>query len=147
MTCEEEVELYKNMVRLYKYDHLTGMKMRRDFEVETRAKMENQQFALVMYDVTGLHRVNREQGYEAGDALIRQAAMDIQSTDGLWEVYRIGGDEFMALYFDDLSSIDITNTTSARVRSDDYSSFHKMVEDVDKLVTEKKAKLNRRRGD
>ena len=147
MTLEEELDMYKNMVRLYKYDHLTGMKMRRDFEVETRAKMERQRFALAMYDVTGLHRVNREQGYEAGDVLIRQVAMDIQSTDGLWEVYRIGGDEFMAIYFDNTGDIDITNATSAVVCSKDYTCFGDMVEDVDRLVTEKKAKLNRRRED
>jgi len=147
MTCEEELEIYKNMVRLYKYDHLTGMKMRRDFEVETRAKMQNQTFYLVMYDATGLHKVNREQGYEAGDTLIRQIAMDIQAIDGLWEVYRIGGDEFMALFFDNAGSTEVANATSAMVYSADYTSFNKMVETVDKLVTEKKAKLNRRRGD
>jgi len=147
MTCEEELKIYKNMVRLYKYDHLTGMKMRRDFEVETRAKMQNQTFYLVMYDAAGLHKVNREQGYGAGDTLIRQIAMDIQAIDSLWEVYRIGGDEFMALFFDNTGSVEVANATSAMVYSADYTSFNNMVETVDKLVTEKKAKLNRRRGD
>ncbi len=147
MTCEKEVELYKNMVRLYKYDHLTGMKMRRDFEVETRAKMLAQEFVLVMYDAVGLHRVNREEGYEAGDALIRQVAMDIQGIEGVWETYRIGGDEFIAILFDGSYYTEINNTTSAFVCSRDYTCFSKMLADVDSLVTKKKAKLNRRRED
>ena len=146
MTVEEERDMYRNMVKLYKFDHLTGVKMRRDFEVETRHKMKAQNFYLVMYDVVGLHKVNREQGVAAGDALVKQVVSDIQAQPSLWEVYRVGGDEFMALHFEQPIG-DVDNATSGYVYSACYGTLGEMVEGVDKLVTQKKAKLNRRRED
>lgn len=146
MTLEQEVVHYRNMVRLYKFDYLTGMKQRHDFEHETLHKFTNQQFYLTMLDVTGLHKVNREKGYEAGDSLIRQVANDIKHIDGLWECYRIGGDEFMALTFEH-PSLDIANSTSVTVHSNQFKLFSEMVAEVDLQVTEKKSLLKRRRED
>ena len=60
--------------------------------------------------------------YDAGDALIRQVANAIKLTDGLWEVYRIGGDEFMALFFDEPKNC-IPNVTYCSVHSSDYKLF------------------------
>jgi len=84
MTLEQQVIFYKNMVKTYKFDYLTGMKQRLDFEEETISKFERQRFYLAMVDITGLHTVNREQGYEAGDTLISKVANCIKLTDGLW---------------------------------------------------------------
>ena len=147
MTLEQEVIHWKNMVKMYKFDLLTGLKQRQDFEVETMHKMTNQRFHLAMFDVTGLHKANREKGYSAGDALIRQVASDIRRMDGLWELYRIGGDEFVALFFDEPEVDTIANATGASVYSCDYETLHDMLTDVDKLVTGKKAALGRRRSD
>ena len=146
MTLEQEVIFYKNMVKKYKFDYLTGMKQRRDFEHETLHKFASQKFYLTMYDVVGLHKVNRERGYSEGDALIRQVANDINMTDGLWEAYRVGGDEFMAIHFDQPDS-DIKNATHATVWSGHYELFSKMTEAVDQMVTDKKSVLGRRRED
>ena len=109
--------------------------------------MTKQKFYLAMYDVTGLHKVNREEGYAAGDALVKQVANCIERQDGLWEVYRIGGDEFMALYFDEPDVDSVPNATGAYVYSDNYQIFNKLVSAVDILVTEKKVKFKRRRSD
>jgi GGDEF domain-containing protein len=147
MTLEQEVVHWKNMVRMYKFDHLTGLKQRHDFEVETMHKMTKQKFYLAMVDVVGLHAINREKGYAAGDALIKQVGYDLQQTEGSWEVYRIGGDEFMALFFDKPKDLDIENATCAYINSDKFEYFTDMVSTVDQMVTDKKNKLKRRRAD
>jgi GGDEF domain-containing protein len=134
------------MVKLYKFDYLTGFKQRRDFEYETNHKLKNQEFYLTMYDVVGLHNVNREKGYEAGDSLIRAVANCIANTRGLWEVYRIGGDEFMALHFDTPEQC-VNSVTMATVHSSQFTTLDEMITAVDKAVTAKKVALNRRRVD
>lgn len=147
MTLEQEITHWQNMVRLYKFDHLTGLKQRHDFEVETMHKMTKQTFWLTMVDVDGLHAVNRDIGYHAGDSLIKQVAHDLQHIDGAWEVYRIGGDEFIALFFDEPKNLTIENATVASVYSSNYKYFTDMFNAVDNKVIEKKIKLNRRRED
>lgn len=146
MTLEQQVEYYRNMVKLYRFDHLTGMKQRHDFEYETTHKLGNQEFYLAMVDIIGLHKINREQGYKAGDELIKQVADDIRHSEGMWECYRIGGDEFMVLYFDKPTKY-IDNATMAVVHSSGYNKLSDMVEEADRRVTEKKTKLHRRRED
>ena len=146
MTVEQELVHWKNMVKLYKFDYLTGLKQRRDFEVETMHKMAGQEFWIAMYDVTGLHSVNREAGYEAGDLLIRQVATDIQLIDSAWETYRIGGDEFIGIFFEEPVK-EINNATFAAVHSSKYDRFSKMMEYLDTAVTNKKIELGRRRED
>jgi len=147
MTLEQEVIHWKNMVKLYKFDHLTGLKQRHDFEVETMHKMQHQHFYLVMVDVVGLHRINRKKGFSAGDDLIKQVAHDLQSVSGIWETYRIGGDEFVALFFDEPDFFGIDNATCAYVDSREFEYLSDMLKSVDELVTKKKEKLNRRRED
>lgn len=146
MTLEQQIEHCRNMVKLYRFDHLTGMKQRHDFEYETARKLVDQEFYLAMVDVTGLHKINREQGYKAGDELIKQVADDIRHSEGMWECYRIGGDEFMVLYFGKPAKC-IDNSTMAFVHSSRYSKLSDMVEEVDRMITEKKTRLHRRRED
>lgn len=147
MTQEQEVQHWKNMVRLYKFDNLTGLKQRHDFEIETMHKMANQVFWLVMVDVNGLHVINRDVGFQAGDALIKQVGYDLQQADGAWEVYRIGGDEFMALFFYEPIDLNIDNSTSSYVYSGDFNHFTDMFNEVDRMVIKEKNKLKRRKED
>jgi len=147
MTHEQELIHWKNMVKLYKFDYLTGMKQRRDFEVETMHKLTNQKFWLAMFDVTGLHKVNRDKGFAAGDALIKQVATEIQGMATLWEVYRIGGDEFMALFFEEPDVDSIPNATGCSMHSNNFKSFGDLLDSVDRCVIDKKKSLGNRRED
>ena len=54
-------------------------------------------FAVVVFDVNGLKRVNDELGHEFGDKLICDAATVIKTVYGAEHVYRIGGDEFIVI--------------------------------------------------
>ena len=146
MTIEQELIHWKNMVKLYKFDYLTGLKQRRDFEVETIHKMNGQEFWIAMYDVTGLHSINRTLGFDAGDALIKQVAHDIGCIDSSWETYRIGGDEFIGIFFDEPVQ-DIQNATGVWAHSSDFKCFGDMVTTLDRQLSDKKRKLGRRRTD
>lgn len=101
----DRIKYLRDDVRKYKYDFLTNLKMRKDFDDELRGlferyEFEGKPFCLVIVDINKLHDINREQGYGAGDKLIKSVAdclADKLSTCGGAELYRIGGDEFAIL--------------------------------------------------
>ena len=54
-------------------------------------------FSIVVFDVNGLKTINDHLGHEVGDQLLRDAAAVLQKVFGADRVYRIGGDEFLAV--------------------------------------------------
>lgn len=52
---------------------------------------------VIYCDITGLKRVNDTQGHEAGDRLILRACESLTKAFGDYGVFRIGGDELLAL--------------------------------------------------
>ena len=82
-------------------DEVTGMLNRRAFEEEcARIKKEGScgQISVIMMDVNGLKYVNDNYGHAAGDELLISAAHCMQNTfSEFGKVFRIGGDEFVAL--------------------------------------------------
>lgn len=63
---------------------------------ELRNKKEN--YALVNFDLNGLKVVNDKQGHARGDIMLQEFAKVLaQSFHNVGEVYRMGGDEFMAI--------------------------------------------------
>lgn len=104
-TLSERIQYLRTEVKRYKYDFLTGLKMRMDFDgyLKTLFEMyefEDRDFTLVLIDVDGLHYVNRTEGYVAGDRLIQNISSTLITAfaecNGS-EVFRIGGDEFAVL--------------------------------------------------
>ena len=84
-------------------DALTGVKSKHAF-VEAEAEMDAriasgdcQSFAIAFCDVNGLKQINDTQGHQAGDQLIREASSSICDIFKHSPVYRIGGDEFVAI--------------------------------------------------
>ncbi|MFC6663366.1 GGDEF domain-containing protein [Deinococcus multiflagellatus] len=81
-------------------DPLTGLGNRRAFEEALRAAWTRHPgtLALALIDVDGLKTVNDERGHAAGDQVLQLFAQGLQThlpaTHGL---YRIGGDEYVAL--------------------------------------------------
>ena len=53
--------------------------------------------AVLMCDLNGLKKVNDKQGHDAGDKFILRSAEILKSIFGDENVYRMGGDEFVAL--------------------------------------------------
>jgi len=144
---QHEIDRLKEQVKLYKFDYLTGMKQRQDFQHEVKQKFNRGSFYIVMYDIDGLHRINREQGYAQGDALIVQVANDIRMCNGACCSYRLNGDEFYVVYNSEPLAVEVENATHEYVNSANFNSFQEMVDAVDKKLTERKILLNRRRDD
>lgn len=79
-------------------DELTGCFNRRAYEEEIRMLDAEEMFWYVLVDVNGLKDVNDTLGHGAGDELIRGTAFCMkQSFEKYGKVYRIGGDEFVAV--------------------------------------------------
>lgn len=82
-------------------DDMTGLFNRRAYDEDCSKIVESDsvsEITLIMMDVNGLKTINDTHGHMAGDELIIGAAKCMQTSMGeLGKVYRIGGDEFVAL--------------------------------------------------
>ena len=84
-------------------DDLTGVKNRNaygEFEKKIDEQIragEEVEFAIAIFDVNGLKTVNDTQGHMAGDQYIRTASKLVCETFKHSPVFRVGGDEFVAI--------------------------------------------------
>ena len=87
-------------------DPLTGILNRYAYEEALRKADLSEDFVMFSIDINGLKRCNDSLGHMAGDELICGAATVIKETfKDYGHVYRIGGDEFMALIHVDQKTI------------------------------------------
>lgn len=84
-------------------DKLTGLRnaaayMSKAAELEAQAKLiPDLTYAVVLFDVNFLKKVNDNYGHQAGNQLIRHASRVICKIFAHSPVYRVGGDEFIAI--------------------------------------------------
>lgn len=84
-------------------DSLTGVKSRHAFvEVEEQfdkkiANHEVEEFAIVVFDLNGLKKINDTFGHEKGDDYILESVKIISSFFPFDTLYRFGGDEFVSI--------------------------------------------------
>ena len=90
-------------------DAMTSFSNRRKYETDIRRYDEGNyepNLTYVSLDLNGLKRANDSLGHEAGDRLIIGAAACIRQCFGNYgEMYRVGGDEFVALIYADLDRL------------------------------------------
>lgn len=87
-------------------DSLTGTMNRRAFE-ERLKNLRDKPFAVIYGDINGLKLVNDNEGHEAGDLLIKNAANVLKDHFGQDNVFRLGGDEFVVVFeMEDRDEID-----------------------------------------
>ena len=80
------------------YDQLTDCKNRKALDWAYTEKLEKYfPLAVVMCDLNGLKEINDQKGHDAGDKFIVQTAQTLKSVFGKRHVYRLGGDEFIAV--------------------------------------------------
>lgn len=95
---KEQSEILSSISEISNTDNLTGCFNRRAYEQDIENLSLNQQFIYVSMDVNGLKIVNDSMGHMAGDELLCGAAACMkQCFDQYGKVYRIGGDEFVAI--------------------------------------------------
>jgi len=97
---------FRNMKQDSRIDPLTGIANRRHLgeifiEMKEKSQSENKDFLFVIFDLDKLKKTNDNFGHICGDKIIQQFAFIVQkqirSTDFL---ARIGGDEFVGLFYD-----------------------------------------------
>ena len=80
------------------HDTLTGLDNRRPLpHTIATAIAAGRPFAIVMVDIDWFKDINDRYGHHAGDTVLIDVAHRITATDGVTRVFRLGGDEFLAL--------------------------------------------------
>lgn len=99
----ERKEQQKKIAWLARYDGLTGILNRSSFLSElnmeiARAKREQTQFALLIFDIDRFKQINDTYGHAAGDYALKYLAERVQSVLRETDYFgRLGGDEFIVL--------------------------------------------------
>ena len=147
-------------------DSMTGVRNKHAFtdaEAAVNHKLqENEidQLMLLVFDVNGLKHINDTKGHAAGDKLIKDAAAMISKYFIHGSIFRIGGDEFVALIQDksyDKTKEDIdafNKQTEANIKTEDvvislgYATLEEgdlqlrdMFERADQMMYERKKSL------
>lgn len=97
---KEQSEMLSSISEMSNIDKMTGCFNRRSYEEDLSKMSANDQFIYISMDVNGLKIINDSHGHAAGDELICGAAACMRRCfDKYGKVYRIGGDEFVAVLF------------------------------------------------
>jgi diguanylate cyclase (GGDEF)-like protein len=119
------LEEYTSYINALAYrDSLTGVKNSTAFKearhnIEKAIKSEDISFAIVVSDINSLKRINDSYGHEAGNELIRKSVKRICDVFAHSPVYRIGGDEFVAI-----------------LKGDDYNNRYELLARLENLTSD-----------
>lgn len=102
LTLEARIKSLEEEVIKYKYDHLTGLPTRIDFEPLFENFMHDcnlfqKPFILAIVDINNLHNINEDEGYLVGDSVIVSVSKALSHILNDSNTFRIGGDEFAVL--------------------------------------------------
>lgn len=155
-------------------DALTGVKSRNSYELEIQ-QMEKEyicnrdiRFGMVFCDINNLKAVNDEFGHLKGDDYIGDIAQILmQDLRGAESIYRMGGDEFLAVYRDtDESEIQqeiakvnadceamsektpyqMSIAIGCAVSGEEYASLHNVLRVADYLMYQNNADMKREKA-
>lgn len=90
-------DLVKQLRHMSYYDQLTQFGNRYAMSEYIDQAQGNNSIGIVFCDITGLKQVNDTKGHEAGDRLIMNACESLKRVFGEYGLFRIGGDELLAL--------------------------------------------------
>lgn len=102
-TTVSHLKRYMSKMSGYAYkDSLTGVQNKRAYTeavetIEKRIETDEATFGVVVFDVNGLKETNDVYGHTPGDELLRQVSDAIATVLKHSPVFRIGGDEFVAI--------------------------------------------------
>ena len=122
---QNEAELNKAMQLAYT-DPLTGVKSKHAYveledEIDKKiAKNQMNEFAVAVFDLNGLKKINDTYGHEAGDDYIVKAVDIISEYFPFDSIYRFGGDEFVVMIEGDIF----------KDRTKLYNAFLKRIDDA-----------------
>lgn len=97
------LQQYINYINGLAYrDGLTGVKNKTAYQdivkkLDMEVRIGRPEFAVIVFDINGLKAVNDTQGHDFGDMLIIDACKVISKVFKRSPIFRIGGDEFVAI--------------------------------------------------
>jgi len=101
-----KIKELESLVEFYRYDALTGLKTRKDFDKDIEELFNRKKNATVcVIDLDNLHNINRIEGYCKGDEYILKNIDKLITVFNKENVYRIGGDEFAIIVKSDIESV------------------------------------------
>ena len=101
-SIDDEKRKEEKLIQTSNTDELTGCLNRRAYEKDISDLSGKTEFIYISMDVNGLKIINDSLGHAAGDELLQGASFCMKECfDHYGNVYRIGGDEFVAILFTD----------------------------------------------
>ena len=159
MTLEARIKHLEKEVIKYKYDQLTNLPTRIDFQpmfenfIHDSITYHDKSFVLAIIDINNLHNINAVEGHLVGDSIILSVADTVSHILHDSNVFRIGGDEFAVLSRTETAeSITekleadgevLSQITVGAVDSDEYDEYYSMFHAADLLMQSKKVKEKR----
>ena len=160
---QREMQLDETKVIAYT-DPLTNIKNKHAYvEEEERidkliAKGEMPDFAVVVFDLNGLKTINDTKGHDAGDIYIVDSCRTLEKYFDKNNLYRFGGDEFVAILFDKYfqnrnkimnefekfidscldTDLPIISSGMSRYRKDADNTYHAVFYRADKIMYSRK---------
>ena len=154
----ERITYLENLVKKYKFDHLTGLMMRQDFNdsfdrIFEESRFSDHNFTLAILDIIGLHNINLTKGMHAGDELILGVVNQLKEKFDFHQIFRIGGDEFAIIVRDTTMTTDEVNEKLSSIdnikyiakSSEFFSSPKHMIKSIDKELSKLKLKSREKR--
>lgn len=148
----------RNLVKIFQHmsytDPLTRLGNRYAMNERIENMPDGESVGVVFCDVTGLKRVNDTQGHKAGDELILRACESLKRVFGGYELFRVGGDELLALcprieedelekkveaLRKDMQENTVTMAVGAVWQKDGRKNMDKLLSESEKLMYEDKA--------
>lgn len=97
VSCLKRRNLLLELQEMSYHDQLTGLGNRFAVDKFLDECSHENGLSVVYCDITGLKRVNDSEGHKAGDSLILRAVDSLKAVFGNYRLFRIGGDELLAL--------------------------------------------------
>ena len=153
LMLKEKIKHLEEEIIKYKYDYLTGLPLRLDFENNFSSFIHDnnvfsKKFILGIIDINNLHSINREMGFLIGDSIIVSVTKELTKIFNDSNLYRIGGDEFALL-----SRIENCDTFSQKIEENEalnkyityavesseyFDNCSDMFSTIDTIIKEKK---------
>ena len=98
MSAFQHAKNEERLIRLSYYDQLTGLFNRNRFMHDMQEAGTVHHIGVAHIDVNGLKAINDKQGHAAGDSVLVECARRLSACLKNAGCYRIGGDEFVAIW-------------------------------------------------
>ena len=97
--CNQQKKTNEKLNHTIRYDTLTNIYNRGVFSKDLESSIEKgSPFAILMYDLDNFKHINDLYGHNQGDMVLKEVARRVSGiNDDIFQVYRLAGDEFMAI--------------------------------------------------